>query len=165
MPVGGNHGPFAERLQRHDRSKVASYSTPGGKIAVCSGDVATILTYIANRPHREVEPLKWPGNWVYAERKIRGCSAPLSNHASETAIDLNPPKNPLVRRGTFSSKQVAAIRRNLKDCSEVVRWGGDYRSRKDEVHFEINAGSAAVAKAVAHNKGKKPPSTSKVPAR
>ena len=148
----------------NDRSKVASYSIPGGKIAVRKGDVATILTYIANRFHREVEPLKWPGNWGYAERKIRGSSTSLSNHASGTAIDLNAPQHPLGRRGTFSSKQVAAIRRILKDCGGVVRWGGDYRSRKDEMHFEINAGSAAVAKVAARIKGKKPSSTPKVPA-
>lgn len=140
----------------NDRSKVASYSVPGGKIAVRKGDVATVLIYVANRFHREVEPLKWPGNWGYAERPIRGSSTTLSNHASGTAIDLNAPRHPLGKRGTFSSKQVAAIRRILKDCSGVVRWGGDYRSRKDEMHFEINAGSAAVAKAAARIKGSKP---------
>ena len=140
----------------NDRSLIASYKVPGGKISMRKGDVATVLSYVANRFHSEVEPLKWPGNWGYAERKIRGGSS-LSNHASGTAIDLNAPAHYLGARGTFSAKQVRAIRRILKDCGGVVRWGGDYRGRKDEMHFEINAGTAAVARvAKAIRAGKKP---------
>ena len=140
----------------NDRSLIASYKVPGGKISMRKGDVATVLSYVANRFHSEVEPLKWPGNWGYAERKIRGGSS-LSNHASGTAIDLNAPAHYLGARGTFSAKQVRAIRRILNDCGGVVRWGGDYRGRKDEMHFEINAGTAAVARvAKAIRAGKKP---------
>ena len=140
----------------NDRSLIASYSIPGGKVSLRKGDVATVLVYFANRFHSEVEPLKWPGNWGYAERKIRGGSS-LSNHASGTAIDLNAPAHYLGARGTFSAKQVRAIRRILNDCGGVVRWGGDYRGRKDEMHFEINAGTAAVARvAKAIRAGKKP---------
>ena len=140
----------------NDRSLIASYKVPGGKLAMRKGDVATVLSYVANRFHSEVEPLKWPGNWGYAERKIRGGSS-LSNHASGTAIDLNAPAHYLGARGTFSAKQVRAIRRILNDCGGVVRWGGDYRGRKDEMHFEINAGTAAVARvAKAIRAGKKP---------
>ena len=130
----------------NDRSKIASYKVPGGKLAIRKGDVATVLVYVATRFHNEVEPLKWPGNWGYAERKIRGGRS-LSNHASGTAIDLNAPKHWLGARNTFTKKQVAAIRRILRDCGGVVRWGGDYRSRKDEMHFEINASPARVKKA------------------
>ena len=140
----------------NDRSLIASYKVPGGKISMRKGDVATVLSYVANRFHSEVEPLKWPGNWGYAERKIRGGSS-LSNHASGTAIDLNAPAHYLGARGTFSAKQVRAIRRILNDCGGVIRWGGDYRGRKDEMHFEINAGTAAVARvAKAIRAGKKP---------
>ena len=140
----------------NDRSLIASYKVPGGKISMRKGDVATVLSYVANRFHSEVEPLKWPGNWGYAERKIRGGSS-LSNHASGTAIDLNAPAHYLGARGTFSAGQVRAIRRILNDCGGVIRWGGDYRGRKDEMHFEINAGTAAVARvAKAIRAGKKP---------
>jgi hypothetical protein len=31
-----------------------------------------------------------------------------------------------------------------------VRWGGDYNGRVDEMHFEINAGQAAVNRAEAN---------------
>lgn len=141
----------------NDRSLIKSYSLPGGgKIAVRKGDVATILVYVAKRFDSEVEPLKWPGNWGYAERPIRG-SRTTSNHASGTAIDLNAPRHPLGKRGTFSKKQVRAIKRILADCGGVIRWGGNYVSRADEMHFEINAGSAAVRRvAQAIRAGKKP---------
>ena len=141
----------------NNRSVIASYSLPGGgKIAVRKGDVATILVYVAKRFDSEVEKLKWPGNWGYAERPIRG-SRTTSNHASGTAIDLNAPRHPLGKRGTFSKKQVRAIKKILADCGGVVRWGGNYVSRADEMHFEINAGSAAVRRvAQAIREGKKP---------
>ena len=83
-----------------------------------------------------VEPLHAGQCWGYAYRKIRG-SAALSNHASGTAIDLNAPAHPLGEKGTFTAKQVTAIRRILTFCDGVVRWGGDFHGRKDEMHFEI----------------------------
>lgn len=129
----------------NDRSLIVSISVPGGKLAVRKGDVAVIMQYIAEQFHATVEPLKWPGNWGYAERKIRGGSS-LSNHASGTAIDLNAPKHYLGAVGTFTSSQVRAIRKILSACEGTIRWGGDYRGRKDEMHFEINAGTAKVAK-------------------
>lgn len=140
----------------NDRSLIASYKVPGGKISMRKGDVATILVYVAKRFHSEVENLVWPGNWGYAERPIRGGTS-LSNHASGTAIDLNAPRHYLGARGTFTKRQVRAIRKILNDCGGVIRWGGDYRGRKDEMHFEINAGSARVREvARAIRAGKKP---------
>ena len=140
----------------NDRSLIASYSVPGGRISMRKGDVATILVYVAKRFHSEVENLIWPGNWGYAERPIRG-SRTTSNHASGTAIDLNAPRHPLGKRGTFSKSQVRKIKKILADCGGVVRWGGNYSGRKDEMHFEINAGSARVREvARAIRAGKKP---------
>lgn len=128
----------------NDRGVIGSYALPGGKIAVRAGDVSVVLLWVANRFHEQVERLEWPGNWGYAERPIRGSTTVLSNHASGTAIDLNAPRHPLGVRGTFSPSQVAAIRRILAAANGAVRWGGDYTGRVDEMHFEINAGAAAV---------------------
>ncbi|NHA68932.1 peptidoglycan-binding protein, partial [Phycicoccus flavus] len=80
-----------------------------------------------------------PGCWGHSYREISG-STTLSNHSSGTAIDCNAPDHPLGAVGTFSSAQVSAIRTILTRCNGVVRWGGDYSSRKDEMHFEINVG-------------------------
>jgi hypothetical protein len=78
-------------------------------------------------------------DWGYAERPIRG-GADLSNHASGTAIDLNAPKHPLGVAGTFSPAQVTKIHEIIAVTRNVVRWGGSYVGRKDEMHFEINDG-------------------------
>lgn len=130
----------------NDRSVIASYQLPGGRVALRTGDVSVVLLWVANRFHETVEPLRWPGVWGFAERTIRGSTTTLSNHASGTAIDLNAPTHPLARRGTFSRAQVVAIRNIVDYCEGVIRWGGDYTTRADEQHFEVNAGAAAVAR-------------------
>ena len=135
----------ANGYSANDRSCIASYEVPGGgRVALRKGDVSVVLLWCAHRWHETVEPLKWPGNWGYAERTIRGSTTTLSNHASGTAIDLNAPQHPLGVRGTFTPTQVRAVRAILAYCEGVVRWGEDYTSRPDGMHLEINAGAAAV---------------------
>ncbi|WP_392542088.1 peptidoglycan-binding protein [Oryzobacter telluris] len=106
---------------------------------VRTGDVYTVLRYVAVQVNATVEALYSPGCWGHNYREISG-STSLSNHASGTAIDVNAPDHPLGAAGTFTSAQVAAIRTILNRCNGVVRWGGDYSGRKDEMHFEINVG-------------------------
>lgn len=113
-------------------------SFPGG---VKSGDVATVLGYVVDQFHTHVEKLHAGWCWGYDWKPIEGSST-LSNHASGTAVDINAPKHPMGSHGTFTSAQVAAIRKILNFCGGVVRWGGDYTGRKDEMHFEINKNSA-----------------------
>jgi len=114
---------------------------PGGVVA---GPVATVLGYVADQFHQRVEPLVAGWCWGWAWRDIRG-STGLSNHASGTAIDVNAPRHPLGATGTFTTSQRDSIHAILAEAGGVVRWGGDYTGRKDEMHFEINAGYAAVA--------------------
>lgn len=143
----------------NDRALIGRYSLPGGEVALRAGDVSVVLLWVANQWHERVEPLKWPGNWGFAERLIRGSTATLSNHASGTALDLNAPQHglgtPAAR--SFSSAQIDTIHAILDELDGVVRWGGDYDnparggragSRPDPMHLEINAGASAV-KAVA----------------
>lgn len=111
---------------------------------VLPGPVHTVFDYLAARFNAEVEPITVAHSWGWAHRPVSGATV-LSNHASGTAIDLNAPRHPLGARGTFTSKQVAALRRILTDLGGVVRWGGDYSGRKDEMHFEIVATPAQVA--------------------
>jgi hypothetical protein len=123
---------------------VAGVSFPQG---VRSGDVATVLMWVAEQYHRTVEPLRAGECWGYYYREISG-SATLSNHASATAIDLNAAAHPMGARGTFTAAQVAAIRAILAYCGGVVRWGGDYAGRPDEMHWEI-VGTATSTAALA----------------
>jgi hypothetical protein len=113
---------------------VGAASFPAG---VRSGQVHTILGYVARRFNNEVEALVSGWCWGHAYRAISG-STTLSNHASGTAIDVNAPRHPLGASGTFTSTQRTRIRAILNYCDGVVRWGGDYSGRKDEMHFEIN---------------------------
>lgn len=121
-------------LNRGFRAGGVTY--PGG---VRRGDAAVILRYVARRFDSEVENLRAGWCWGYAYKKIGGGTT-WSNHASATALDLNAPEHPLGAEGTFSKKQVKVIRAILNYCGGVVRWGGDYRGTRDEMHFELNVG-------------------------
>lgn len=106
------------------------------------GPAGDLLATFALAFHKLVEPIHDPGCWSYAHRKVTGSSTKWSEHAGGTAVDLNAPQHPLGRRGTFSAAEVAAIRRLLAACEGTVRWGGDYKGRADEMHFELLSRSA-----------------------
>jgi hypothetical protein len=111
---------------------------------VRAGDVAKTFTAFNERFDREVEDIDvGRDDWGYANRPIVG-GTDASNHASGTAEDLNATRHPLGRVNTFTPAQRTALRKLLEDFP-VIRWGGDYAGRKDEMHFEINASPAAVA--------------------
>lgn len=139
---GWNAGPKTE-------INIVSPKVPGTNVdfpqGVLAGDVETVLMYVAAEFHRTVEPLRDGWCWGYFYKNIEG-SKELSNHASGTAIDLNAPEHPMGVANTFSSAQVAAIRKILTFLEGVVRWGGDYSGRKDDMHFEINKGASEVAR-------------------
>lgn len=118
--------------------------------SVRAGVVHTVFDELCVRFDKEVEDIRVDWSWGYAYRPIRGATSGYSNHASGTAIDLNAPAHPLGKRGTFSLRQRRRIHRILRDLDGVVRWGGDYSGRPDEMHFEIDAGWDAVAR-VARN--------------
>jgi len=89
-----------------------------------------------------VEPVNPGETGSYSYRPIRGYSQ-LSNHASGTAIDINSSRHPLGARGTVSPDLAVAISAKAKSLG--LRWGGNYRKRADEMHFEINTPAPAAA--------------------
>lgn len=115
---------------------------------VRSGDVHVVLAYLCRRFNAEVEPIDKASSWGYANRAVRG-AADYSNHASGTAVDFNAPRHPLAAVGTFTAAQRAAIGRILADLEGVVRWGGNYAGRKDEMHFEVIGRPSDVARVAA----------------
>ena len=64
------------------------------------------------------------------QRRIAG-SNNWSNHSWACAIDLSPGTNGFNMKGTLSSIVIDAFKR------QGARWGGDYRGRKDPMHFEF----------------------------
>lgn len=67
----------------------------------------------------------------YNNRPIRG-STNLSNHAFGAAIDIDPEHNPL---GAKVGKMPALVITAFKNQGAL--WGGDYKGRKDWMHFEF----------------------------
>ena len=100
-------------------------------------DAGVILAAFAAEFHAQVEPIDEGvfDDWAYAYRNVRLSDSELSNHASGTAIDLNATKHPLGAENTFTKQQAVVIRELCKKYG--IRWGGDYKKRKDEMHFEI----------------------------
>jgi hypothetical protein len=140
MTNSQNGWPVATRAQM-DQADVFGATFPNG---VLRGDVAEVLHYVARRFHLEVEALNPGWCWGWFVKKIEGGTS-ISNHASGTAIDLNAERHPLGAAGTFTTRQHATIDRILDSCEGVVRWGGHYAGRKDEMHFEIIGSRAQVA--------------------
>jgi len=123
--------------------RLANSSWITGKVR--GGDHKVVLDELCRRFNAEVEKITQAHSWGWAYRAVRG-AAVVSEHAAGTAVDLNAPKHPLSKSGTFSCAQVSRIRAILRDLDGVVRWGGDYAGRKDEMHFELQGGNEAIGK-------------------
>ncbi|AMS03588.1 endolysin [Gordonia phage Emalyn] len=67
-----------------------------------------------------------------------------SNHLSGTALDINATQYPWGdnRMARVYPDRVATIRRGLKEFEGIIFWGADW-SRKDEMHFQLNHGTAS----------------------
>lgn len=120
------------------------------RIRLERGDAGWMLVHFLEWFHANIEPLDEGifDDWGYAERPIRGGTA-LSNHASGTAADANATLHPMGVRNTFTADQRNRIRAKLTEYDGCIRWGGDYVSRPDDMHFEINRNSSVVKATVA----------------
>jgi len=117
---------------------IKSYPIPGTGIKIrCAEKVAPLLIGLAAEFHETIEPIDKGtlDDWGYCFRMIRGTTDSLSNHSSGTAIDLNATKHPLGKENTFSPENAAKCIALAKKWG--CKWGGTYRSRKDDMHFEI----------------------------
>jgi hypothetical protein len=117
---------------------IESFTVPGTKIRfACAKAVAPLFVNFAKEFHELVEPIDQGqlDDWGYAFRMTRGSDRILSNHSSGTAIDLNAIKHPLGKSNTFNKDQRNII--NLLITKYGLAWGGNYKKRKDDMHFEI----------------------------
>lgn len=114
---------------------------------VRAGDVATLLHWVGSQFNQRVAPLYNPGCWGWnAPTPIPGTTI-YSNHCSGTAIDFNAPSFPWTLR-TMTDAQRTACRQIVEETEYVVIWGGDFTTRIDEMHFEINGSAEDVARIV-----------------
>jgi hypothetical protein len=117
---------------------IESFIVPGTSIKLaCAKAIAPLLVNFAKEFNDLVEPIDVGqlDDWGYAFRMTRGSDKVLSNHSSGTAIDLNAIKHPLGKSNTFNKHQRNTI--NLLITKYGLAWGGNYKRRKDEMHFEI----------------------------
>lgn len=116
----------------------------GTRLRLRHGSAGFLLIHLATRFDRRIEDLTEPqlDDWGYAYRPIRGYVSNLSNHSSATAEDLNATDHPLGTE-TFTRQEEAQIHKLLERYEGCIRWGGDYRGRKDEMHFELDRDLAA----------------------
>lgn len=131
-----------------DASLIASYTIPGTSVRINlrRGDVSVVLLYFLKQFNDTVQPLRQSDTGGYNPRSIIGAgSRDISNHASGTAVDVRWNDHVMGKHGTFTAAQIKAIRTILNFCEGVIRWGGDYSGRKDEMHFEINASLSKVS--------------------
>jgi len=132
---------------------IKSYPVKGTNLKLkCADNVGPLLAAFAGEFHELIEPLDAGSldDWGYCYRMVRGTTDKLSNHSSGTAIDLNSTKHPLGKIGTFPAEKVPMIRALAKKYG--LKWGGDYKERKDEMHFEIEV-TPAKAKALISSLG------------
>jgi len=117
---------------------IKSFKVPGTDLKIrCAEKVAPLLIGLAAEFHETIEPIDKGtlDDWGYCFRMVRGTTDKLSCHSSGTAIDLNANKHPLGKENTFSPE-------NAAKCIALAakygcKWGGTYRNRKDDMHFEI----------------------------
>jgi hypothetical protein len=129
---------------------IKSFAIPSTTLKLqCAEAVAPLLIGFAAEFHSLIEHIDGGSldDWGYCYRDVRGNVGKLSNHSSGTAIDLNATKHPLAKVGTFPNEKVPMIRALAKKYGLI--WGGDYRNRKDEMHFEIALPPAKVAALIA----------------
>ena len=117
---------------------IVSVPIEGTKVKVrCAKAVAPLIAGFCKEFHQLIEPIDEGqlDDWGFAFRMVRGSTDKLSNHSSGTAIDLNATRHILGKVGTFPAEKVPMIRALAKKYGMI--WGGDFRHRKDEMHFEI----------------------------
>ena len=125
---------------------IISVPVEGTKVKVrCAKAVAPLIAGFCKEFHQLIEPIDEGAldDWGYCFRMVRGSTDKLSNHSSGTAIDLNATKHPLGKAATFPSEKIPMIQALAKKYGMI--WGGDFRHRKDEMHFEIAVTPAKAA--------------------
>jgi hypothetical protein len=128
---------------------IKSYPIPGTNLKIrCAEAVAPLIVGFCTEFNELIEPIDGGqlDDWGYNFRLVRGSADRLSNHASGTAIDINSRVHVLGKIGTFPVEKVPMIRALAKKYG--LFWGGDYKNRADEQHFEINVSPKRVSELI-----------------
>jgi len=142
METSQNGYPVLENLD--DCKYYVINSTTGVRVPLSPTEAGEVVALFLRRFDKFVEPLDKTDTHGFNRRKVAN-SEDWSNHSSGTAADCNATKHLYGATGTFTDKQVATIRKIQDDFDDVIKWGGDYRVTKDEMHFEVISDIEAVS--------------------
>lgn len=136
----------ADRKRKIDERPINGHRYPNGFL---KGDVYAAFVWLFTQLDTRVEKVAegTPSDeWGYNVREIEG-SDDWSNHSSGTAGDYNASQHGMggSAHAGYNERQVAEIHEILREANGIFRWGGDYKGRKDPMHFEIAKGEAAVS--------------------
>lgn len=109
----------------------------GFSLPLRDDDCGYILAHFLRRYHNRVEPLGKTETFGWSARRIAG-SDEWSNHASATAADANASQHKQGLTDTYTPSERADLFDLLEEYADVIRWGGTFRTTKDEMHYEIN---------------------------
>lgn len=143
MSTSQNGWPLIYDSSVLDRTKIPGTNR---QIELRAGDVRVVLDYLCSQFDKRVEDLDEDqrDDWGWAKPVPIPGSTSFSNHGSGTAVDLNATRHPWGARDTFTPVQRRTIEAILAELDGVVRWGGHYTGKRDDMHFEINATTAQV---------------------
>lgn len=118
-----------------------TYTVPGTNVDLSVRiEIAPLILGFAADFNQYVEPLIKGQCACHAYRKIAGSDS-WSFHAPGIAWDANWDHHPMGTKGTFTSRKILEIRKLQTKWSyagkSLFRWGGDYKTRPDDMHFEL----------------------------
>ncbi len=122
--------------------KVKTLTRPDGLRLPVRGEILPIVAWLIQECETRGYDVRPKETWGYACRAIRG-STTASNHSWGLAVDLNAPANPMLHGSPGWKALHDAGRTDMPEWlpklwkSLMFRWGGDYRSRQDAMHFEF----------------------------
>lgn len=135
---GNNWSENGWRMCNADSTTVVEVA--GMRLRVRDGYAATALAAWVRWYHKHVEPIdifKPTDDWGWSATN----DVSTSNHLSGTAVDLNATQYPWGYR-TMSADRKALVRKGLRAFEGVIFWGADW-DRADEMHYQLNGGTAA----------------------
>ncbi|MFF8280985.1 hypothetical protein ACF05T_33840 [Streptomyces lateritius] len=137
VAVGPNGWPLESATDAS--GTVWTRQVPGSSVAVALrlGEPAVVLVHVIRRYHYEIDTLT-DGEVIGFRPPGRSLKGYAANHASGTACAIRPTWYPEGVTGGLFPHQRAVILDILRECEDVVAWGGNFRRRLNEAHFQID---------------------------
>ena len=117
-------------------------------------EILPLVAWLIDETERRGYDVLIDETWGYNCRSIRGSTRP-SNHSWGLAVDLNARSNAMQTGSPGWTAQRAAGRTDMPKWlpplwkAHMFRWGGDYRTRQDPMHFEFMGSRADALRIVA----------------